>query len=239
MKQRILIAIFLWGLAGPVFSQKAALEISSQDSIPFSLLLNEQLRTSEPIPAIFLPELSPGKHYCRFTISDSIQLERTITLRPAIQSTYRLEKEEGGYSLELVSEAGYIPDTSDLQEDSLLVPLDSAAKTHSLTQYKGRKGCPGPVMSEQAFGKIRDRIAGKIFENDKVRSARQAVRQECMSSEQVRQLVALFEFEDTKLSFARFAFPRTYDQERYAEVLAPVFDFDASREALDKFTAPH
>lgn len=44
----------------------------------------------------------------------------------------------------------------------------------------------------------------------------------------------MFDFENTKLDFAKFAFSKTYDRDNYYKVNA-VFDFDASKETLNRF----
>jgi hypothetical protein len=50
----------------------------------------------------------------------------------------------------------------------------------------------------------------------------------------VVEVLKMFDFEDTKIQFAKFAYPKTYDKGNYFKINT-VFDFDASKETMNKF----
>ena len=64
--------------------------------------------------------------------------------------------------------------------------------------------------------------------------AKQVVRGHCVSSQQVKDMCQLFDFEDTKLEFAKFAYPYTLDPNQYY-IVNDAFDFESTIEDLDAF----
>jgi hypothetical protein len=99
--------------------------------------------------------------------------------------------------------------------------------------YNGPFGCPMP-MNNGNFLSAKQAIQAADFEDTKLSTARTIMSNNCLSTDQVIQLCRLFEFEDSKLEFAKYAFARTYDRGNYFRVNT-VFEFDASREELNAF----
>jgi hypothetical protein len=99
--------------------------------------------------------------------------------------------------------------------------------------YNGPFGCPMP-MNNGNFLSAKQAIQAADFEDTKLSTARTIMSNNCLTTDQVIQLCRLFEFEDSKLEFAKYAFARTYDRGNYFRVNT-VFEFDASREELNAF----
>ena len=75
-------------------------------------------------------------------------------------------------------------------------------------------GCAMP-MSTSEFAEIKTSIESKGFEETKMTMAKQIGRDRCFSSDQVKGIMGLFGFEETKLEFAKFAYDRTHDIGNY------------------------
>ncbi len=72
------------------------------------------------------------------------------------------------------------------------------------------------------------------FDNDKLTIARQAVRQNGVYANQVLQIMDMFNFESTKLKFAKFAYKYCIDRNNYYMVNQG-FSFNSSIKSLDNY----
>jgi hypothetical protein len=99
--------------------------------------------------------------------------------------------------------------------------------------YSGPVGCPMP-MSHDDFEGAKRTINDKTFENDKLTIAKQIASSNCLTAGQVKAIMNLFTFEDSKLDFAKFAYAHTYDRGNYYKV-NDAFQFSSSTDALNQF----
>lgn len=99
--------------------------------------------------------------------------------------------------------------------------------------YNGPVGCPVP-MSQNDYNSAQNSIKSKSFEDSRLTIAKQIINSNCLTSTQVRGLLDLFTFEDTKLDFAKYAFTRTYDVNNYYKV-NDAFEFESSIDELDAY----
>lgn len=90
----------------------------------------------------------------------------------------------------------------------------------------------GP-MSPTDFDSAKESIASKSFDDSKLKVAKQILGNNCMSTEQVKEVMGLFGFEQAKLDFAKYAYPHTSDQKNYYKV-NDAFTFQSSITDLDK-----
>lgn len=98
--------------------------------------------------------------------------------------------------------------------------------------YTGNIGCPWP-MSEQDFGSAANSVRSKSFDSSKLAIAKQIAGSNCMFASQVRDLMMTFDFEKSKLEFAKFAYSNTYDINNYYKV-NDAFDFESSIQELNR-----
>lgn len=99
--------------------------------------------------------------------------------------------------------------------------------------YRGPFGCPQP-MDINSFVAAKNAINDASFEDTKVSTAKTIIGNNCVTTDQLAGIIKLFEFEDTKLSFAKYAYTRTYDKGNYFK-LNQLFTFDSSKEELNRF----
>lgn len=94
-------------------------------------------------------------------------------------------------------------------------------------------GCTGP-MSSADFSSFMGSMKGKSFEDSKDQLARQAMKSNCFSSEQVREIMKAFQFEETRLEFAKAAYAHVYDRNNYYKV-NDAFQFELSIDELNEY----
>ncbi len=99
--------------------------------------------------------------------------------------------------------------------------------------YDGRIGCNWP-MSDADFAAAKNSIAAKSFEDTKLTIAKQVISSNCLFSHQVRDIMGLFDFEDSKLDFAKYAYGYTFDLNNYYKV-NDAFDFESSVDELNAY----
>ncbi|HNR21259.1 MAG TPA: DUF4476 domain-containing protein [Bacteroidia bacterium] len=102
-----------------------------------------------------------------------------------------------------------------------------------LPGYTGPVGCPVP-MNPGDFADLKNTIASKDFEDTRMTIAKSVLKNHCLFVSQVKDLMGLFTFENTKLDFAKYAYSYTYDQGNYFKV-NDMFDFESSISDLDKY----
>ncbi len=94
---------------------------------------------------------------------------------------------------------------------------------------------PAPVeMDFRTFNDAKQSIASASFEDTKLSTAKTIFGANFMTTNQVMEICRLFSFENTKVTFAKFAYDRTVDPQNYFKV-ASVFDFDSNKKQLNDF----
>ncbi|MBN4065938.1 DUF4476 domain-containing protein [Candidatus Amoebophilus asiaticus] len=107
------------------------------------------------------------------------------------------------------------------------------ADSYYLPGYNGPIGCPVP-MSDNEFSGVKNSIQSKTFEDSKIKMAKQVINSNCLLSSQVKKIMRIFDFEDTKLELAKYAYGYTYDLGNYYKV-NDAFEFESSIDELNEF----
>lgn len=97
--------------------------------------------------------------------------------------------------------------------------------------------CSWP-MSSADFDKAKKSVSGQSFEDGKLKVAKQVLNTNCMSVAQVKEIMALFSFEETKLDWAKFAYGKTTDPQNYYQ-LNDGFTYSTSVDDLNEYIENH
>ncbi|HUR10729.1 MAG TPA: DUF4476 domain-containing protein [Flavitalea sp.] len=89
-------------------------------------------------------------------------------------------------------------------------------------------------LSEMEFARLREQVRRENFENARLTLARQITERNFLSSQQVKQLLQFFSFENNKLELAKVAYRNTTDKRNYY-MIYDVFSFSRSREELTQY----
>lgn len=109
----------------------------------------------------------------------------------------------------------------------------TAASLSDAIEYKGTVGCPNP-MDIADFEMMKQTINANDFESTKLSIAKQVLLENCLLAGQVNEVLSLFEFENTKLEFAKYAYDYTFDIGNYFKV-NEAFEFESSIEELNNY----
>lgn len=107
------------------------------------------------------------------------------------------------------------------------------AEPYRMPGYTGPIGCAMP-LSDTEFADLKKSIGSKSFEETKLTMAKQVTGERCLTVEQVKGIMSVFGFEDSKLEFAKFAYDHTHDPGNYYKV-NDAFTFESSIEELDEY----
>lgn len=123
--------------------------------------------------------------------------------------------------------------TTAVQEPVIEEKPVRVTEVYRMPGYSGPIGCAMPMTASE-FAEIKTSIESKGFEETKMTMAKQIARDRCFTTDQVKGIMGLFGFEDTKLEFAKFAYDHTHDIGNYYRV-NDAFGFESSIEELTKY----
>lgn len=89
-------------------------------------------------------------------------------------------------------------------------------------------------MSTEDFASAKASISSKSFEDSKLTLAKQIAASNHLTSKQVKEIMQLFSFEDSKLDFAKYAYKYVYDPNNYY-IVNDAFKFSSSIDELNEF----
>jgi thymidine kinase len=93
-------------------------------------------------------------------------------------------------------------------------------------------------MTDNEFNRVLDNISKERFENNMVKSATQIINANFFTSEQVKQMLQLFNSENNKLDLAKLAYDQTVDQRNFS-VVNDVFSYSNSKDELARYIRSH
>lgn len=114
-------------------------------------------------------------------------------------------------------------------EDSQVEPVEEPIIY--VEGYTGRIGCPHPI-SQQEVSNIIKTIEGQTFSDSKMRTAKRALNNKCITVNDIGKIMNLFTFEASKLEFTKHAYDFTHDVDNYY-LLYSNFTFESSIEELE------
>ena len=158
---------------------------------------------------------------------DTIQLKKVV---PSVSYKGSENQLAVNYTLNKNLPVDTVAKDTATKDTTYVIPF---ASYYKLEDYEGRIGCPFPIKSEKE-SKLRGIILAENLEEsklEKVKIAIQDMDSACIMVEQTKELIILFEFEETRLDFAKFMFSYTFDIDNY-EKLYSAFNFEDSKDQL-------
>lgn len=99
--------------------------------------------------------------------------------------------------------------------------------------YVGPCNCLHP-MSRDAFQQLLQTLRQEPFDQTRLEIAKSIARQNCLLTADVREMIQLLDFEQSRLELAQFAYDYTHDVGNYL-IIADAFKFSTTREALSRY----
>lgn len=92
------------------------------------------------------------------------------------------------------------------------------------------------VMGNNAFISLKAMLINTSFDSDKLKIAQQVLSTNYLNSNQVAQLIEVFDFENNRLKFAKQAYNKTIDKQNFY-IVNGAFDFNSSITELANYIA--
>lgn len=112
-------------------------------------------------------------------------------------------------------------------------PSEPANNQPSNNTIAGNGNCTRS-MDDASFGKAKQTIASKGFDETRLSTAKQVAKANCLTTEQIVLVMKIFGFDETRLEFAKYAYDYCFDQNNYYTV-SEGFSFDSSTEELNQY----
>ncbi len=93
-------------------------------------------------------------------------------------------------------------------------------------------------MNNNDFAQAKKTIADASFAETMLSTAKGIIAHNCLTADQVVQICNLFSFEESKLDFAKCAYPKTVDPNNYFKVVN-AFTYSSSKEELNNYISSH
>jgi hypothetical protein len=90
------------------------------------------------------------------------------------------------------------------------------------------------AMTNNDFAMAKESLRREWFENSRLTAAKQIIDRNYFTSQQVKELVLLFTFENNRLDIAKYAYAKTVDKANYF-MLNDAFTFNNNKEALKEY----
>ena len=245
LKNFCVFVLFL--LSCGVFSQQTSVVIkSNQENKLFQTKMNNLLLNKTPINNIKINGLVPqGKYFLE------VQFENDTTIFKAPVNIVDV----GFYHLYVVDEKGIhlkkiAPDYEVEETNQLVVkfgakPIDILVKDtakidsakvdtsehYQMANYNGKIGCPWPIKDDD-FANFKINLNNQRLEDDKLNYCKEYLTNQCLITKQVAEVLTIFEYEETKLDFATFIYPRTFDVDNFIAEIRPHFKFENSLDQI-------
>lgn len=89
-------------------------------------------------------------------------------------------------------------------------------------------------MHRPMFQNALQSIQSKTFSETQLTLSKQIVSANCLTANQIKQIAQIFDFEDTKLELAKYAYAYCFDPQNYWQI-NDVFDFESTIEDLNEY----
>jgi hypothetical protein len=133
-----------------------------------------------------------------------------------------------GISMNVQTTSQFTETSSASIDQSSNVSTEATSKPTEVVTSTGNCGIP---TSDADFDLASSSISSKSFEDSKLSIAQEVAKNKCLTSSQIKKVMELLSFEETKLDFAKFAYTYCFDPDNYYQVY-DAFSFELSIDEL-------
>ena len=221
----LLICTSLW--AGPYKSRLTFSSLSG--SISKIIVDNRTFTLKENNNSIVIEDLIPGNHTVRiYKIKNGYNGRKFGTVQMKLLYFENVFIKQGYHTDIVVNRFGRVL----LDEEKL---RNNNYEEENFPGYNWNNEENGRmVISVADFQQLKNSISSGNFESTKLTVAKQAISQHIFTAIQIKEILELFSFEDSRLQLAKYAYEYCIDTQRYF-LVADAFKFSSSKEELSAF----
>lgn len=235
-----LLLMFLLVFAADSFSY-SILNLSSYDGSRFYVEFNKD-KISVPAYEFETGNVNSGRHYLR-VYAESVSPGRTgsaifsdYIVLPDGYKIYAVIDEYGKFLVykKISTNNAFLTETRCNCNCECCKNCPKCSNVPIPGNYDEEWNCQYNIMSDGEFNGLKNSIEKVSFESSKKELIEMAALSNEFSSRQVKELLQMLSFENSKLELAKILYPRTCDKNNYYTV-ADVFSFESSYMDLKKF----
>ncbi|MFD2246633.1 DUF4476 domain-containing protein [Pontibacter ruber] len=232
--KRLLLPLLLVLLALPAWAQ-GSLTFTTYKGEPFLMKLNGRTVTRAATNFVRIDNLRPGRHLVEVKIMGRYgvySMGTKVYVNNGYESNYEVltKGRSGKVWVRLVDE---VP----LPRVVVPYPRPHYPDHHNNYDRHDRydNDCRN-LMGKYDLDRLIESMRSRDFESTRLTIAREALRNNSILSEDLRRLLEQFDYESTRVEFAKFAYDYVCDKERFYYIY-DIFKFDSSVRELEEYTS--
>ena len=246
---RISLVIFIGFLCLNTMAQVGNIIVFAPKGEKFTLFIGSTMHNNEPAARVEADNPGGPSFKLRIVFPDpSIKEITKLTFNKPHSTMYYMvtKNPKGVYVLESTTSEWMEEKSGSVKEDAPPPPAPetSAGKKGNKSEQTSQnepakstksKGCDNPISDPDFTARLID-VSARPFEPLQLSAAKQMAETHCLRVSQVILVINIFDSESSRISFAKFAYDHTYDQENYADVKDALHS-QSSKNDLDRYIA--
>jgi len=235
-----------------IFAQTSSVFFESKDQTSFQVSINKTLQVNSFENKILITKMLGERYYHvdivfkndTNTIKKNIYLidegfkhqyiitKNDILLKKIIPNTFLLNNKD----ITQVIFKGIHNSIPEITKDTNSLDSNKAANNNNhfnIPNYTGKIGCPWPIKPDD-FTPIKNTVNLQTLEDSKFTTAKELTLNKCLTVQQISELIKFFQYEETKLDFAKYCYNICFDIDNYQQLKGD-FDFENSMDELNEF----
>ncbi|SHI43132.1 protein of unknown function [Hymenobacter daecheongensis DSM 21074] len=258
MKKALLLSLTLLLLAAGLRAAPANVNFASERGLPFRLIFDGR-PLSRGTTQIHLDRLAPGYHWAEFLLPTPYgrpySFRTRVFLDPGLETSFvlitrsgyppQLRKvaavalrcgpgyggyQHGGREDEYEQDYGYRDEDRDLPADGYGGPPAGGSGPYG-DPYGGADR--NRVLRPQDVDQLAETLKRTSFDSNRLSIAKQALEQSYIQANDLKLLLASFDFETSRVELAKYAYPHVADRQNFYR-LYDAFDFQSSVQEVQR-----
>ncbi len=222
-----------------VVNAKGKLKLRFKSKEPIPMETTQQVQDPQQLIVVYTPIEIPLVKVETTTTTNTVQTTGNVggpNININITNPLDINMQTGG-NTSTTSTYSTTTTTTTTTNNSANNVAQHQTEVYHLEGYSGTYGCPYP-MSNKEFESAKQSIASKGFDDSRLTIAKQIIGSNCLLCSQIKELMLIMSFEETKLELAKFSWHHNLDKGNYYK-LNDAFTFESSIEALNTYTQSH
>jgi hypothetical protein len=241
--RKLLLPLLFVLLALPVWAQASVLTFSAERGELFYIKLNGETINPRASNFVRIDHLRPGRHYVEVRVRSRQgvhQVGQRVYVPEGVEANYGVRTKGRKAYLRLIREVRLMP------PPVVVRPVPPHRYPDRYEDDYGREPVP-PRYEEDRYGSCRslltpqeldravEAMRSRDLDNTRLTIAREAVRSGSIMAEDLKRLLQQFEYEHTRVDFAKFAYDYLCDREHFYYIY-DLFRHDSSVQELERYS---
>ena len=234
--RKLLLPLLLVLLALPAWAQ-GSLTFTTYKGEPFVMKLNGRPVNRTATNFVRIANLRPGRHTIDVKIMGRYgvySMGTKLHVTNGYEANYEVltDGRRGKVWVRLIDEVPLVPPRVVVPQPR---PNYPDRRHNDYDRYDRRDNDCRNLLGKYDLDRLTESMRSRDFESTRLTIAREAVRNGSILSEDLRRLLEQFDYETTRVEFAKFAYDYVCDKERFYYIY-DIFKFDSSVRELEEYT---